>query len=60
MDLNKWLSNKCSDPLEEKIAPKIAAKSAIVKVQTHRTRFDNATRFSLTDNFDPSLNFPNI
>ena len=28
--------------------------------QTHRTRFVNETRFSLTDNFDPSLNFPNI
>jgi hypothetical protein len=32
--------------------------ASTVKVQTHWTQFDNATsffRFSLTDNFDPSL-----
>jgi hypothetical protein len=33
-----------------------------IKVETHRTSFDNAAPFlsSLTDNFDPGLSFPNI
>jgi hypothetical protein len=31
-----------------------------IKAHTDRTRFGNATRFSLMNNFVPSLNFPNI
>jgi hypothetical protein len=31
-----------------------------LKAKTNRTQFDNAARFSLTNNFDPSSSFQNI